>query len=227
MNDRNQRRRAAWATVRMPHRARSALVAFALAAAHSSLAAAAEPAVYPEPIRKTVIVDAPVSQVWNAWTTSDGVPTFMGYQAEVDLRPGGVYRVVFKTGETDPLDRGNDGRVVAVDPGKMLSVTWMTPMFMSELRGNSTSLVLYFSPLCEGSKTRVDLVNTGYGSGSRWLEAHAYNRKGWGTVLSRLVFRFRHGPIDWKTFKEEPRGPGDALARYDYSPDQSSNEICP
>jgi Activator of Hsp90 ATPase homolog 1-like protein len=54
-----------------------------------------ERAPYPEPIRKVVIVDAPPEQVWGAWATSGGVPTFMGYQAEVDLRPGGAFRVVF------------------------------------------------------------------------------------------------------------------------------------
>jgi uncharacterized protein YndB with AHSA1/START domain len=189
-------------------------------------AGAADGAPYPEPIRKTVMVDAPLEQVWDAWTTSRGIPTFMGYQAEVDLKPGGAFRVIFDADAAEPLDQGNDGTVVAVDPGKMMSVTWMTPMFMPELRGHSTSLVIYFRSRCDGRRTRVDLVNTGYGWGSRWLEAYEYNRKGWGTVLSRLVHRFQHGPIDWKTFKDAPRGPGDPATRFDYSASLPPGDEC-
>lgn len=157
------------------------------------------------PINRSVIVDAPISEVWKSWTTSAGVPTFMGLDAEIDLRPRGTFRVLFDRAGTSPIGRGNDGQILAFEPMKMLSITWMTPMFMPELSGESTSIVLRFMPLCKGSKSRVDLVNSGYGSGPKWREAYAYNSKGWVTVLSRLAYRFKYGPINWDTFQEESK----------------------
>lgn len=127
----------------------------------------------------------------------------MGLGAEIDLRPRGAFRVIFNRTGKSPLERGNDGQILAFEPMEMLSITWMTPMFMPELSGESTNIVLRFIPLCEGSKTRVDLVNSGYGSGPKWREAYAYNSKGWVTVLSRLAYRFKYGPINWDTFELE------------------------
>ena len=46
-------------------------------------------------IRKGVIVDAPVSEVWRAWTTEDGAVTFFAPQAHVELAIGGRYEMLF------------------------------------------------------------------------------------------------------------------------------------
>jgi uncharacterized protein YndB with AHSA1/START domain len=157
-------------------------------------------------INRSVVVDAPVAAIWQAWTTSEGVPTFMGLGAEVELRPRGAFRVLFDRNGKSPIERGNDGQILAFEPMKFLSITWMTPMFMPELRGESTSIVLHFMPICDGKTTRIDLVNTGYGFGPKWREAFTYNSKGWVTVLSRLAYRFKYGPINWDTFKEDSKG---------------------
>ncbi len=126
----------------------------------------------PAPIENSAIVDAPIEDVWKAWTTSGGPPTFVCFGAEIEAKPGGVYRVICNVDGKTPLDRGNDGRVVAIELLKMLSVTWMTPMHMQSLRGNSTSLVLYFEKIDDGKRTRVRLVNSGYGVGPDWAEAY-------------------------------------------------------
>lgn len=174
------------------------------------------------PINRSVVVDAPVAEVWRAWTTSKGVPTFMGLDAEVDLRPRGTFRIVFNRAGKTPVERGNDGQILAFEPMEMLSITWMTPMFMPELSGQSMNLVLRFMPLCGGSKTRVDLVNSGYGSGPKWREAYAYNSRGWVIVLSRLSYRFKYGPINWDTFKEDSK---DRMTSIDVPVDRSTESL--
>jgi formylglycine-generating enzyme required for sulfatase activity/uncharacterized protein YndB with AHSA1/START domain len=153
--------------------------------------------VLPAPIEAEVVVDAPLANVWAAWTTSTGVPTFMGFEAQVEPRPRGLFRVTFERAAKTPLDRGNDGVVVAVQPMRMLSVSWMTPMHIAVLRGNSTTLAIYFDALEGGQRTLVRIVNTGYGTGPEWAEAYAYNVRGWRNVLAALEYRFRNGPIDW------------------------------
>jgi uncharacterized protein YndB with AHSA1/START domain len=174
------------------------------------------------PIHRSVVIDAPVAEVWKAWTTSEGVPTFMGLSAEIELRPRGTYRVLFDRAGKSQIERGNDGQILAFEPMEMLSITWMTPMFMPELRGESTSIVLRFMPLCAGSKTRVDLVNSGYGSGPKWREAYAYNTKGWVTVLSRLAYRFKYGPINWDSFKTDSK---DRMNSIDIPVDRSKESL--
>lgn len=163
----------------------------------------------PKPIENSAIISAPLEEVWDAWTTSSGLPTWVGLGAEVDAKPRGVFRVTFQPDQADPIARGNDGTIVAIEPMKMLSVTWMTPMHMSGLTGNSTSLVIYFDELNDGKQTRVRLINSGYGIGSEWDEAYAYNVKGWDRVLSSLEYRFETGPIDWDwALKEMKKGKG-------------------
>jgi uncharacterized protein YndB with AHSA1/START domain len=173
--------------------------------AQQAVAPGAQP---PAPIEASTIVAASPAEVWAAWTTSSGVPTFLGLGAEIDARPRGVFRVAFDLTKTAPLDRGNDGIVLAVQPQRMLSVSWMTPMHMASLRGNSTLLTIYFEPTDDPRQTRVRVVNSGYGVGEVWAAAHAYNVKGWQRVLSALEYRFRTGPIDWDWAMAEMRKSG-------------------
>ena len=184
--------------------------------------AAASEVATASPIHRSVVVDAPAADVWKTWTTSEGVPTFMGLGAEIDLRPRGAYRVLFDRAGKTPLERGNDGQILAFEPMEMLSITWMTPMFMPELSGQSMSIVLRFMPLCGGRKTRVDLVNSGYGSGPKWRDAYAYNSRGWVTVLSRLAYRFKYGPINWETFATDSK---DRMASVDQPVDRSNERL--
>lgn len=152
----------------------------------------------PPPIRNTAIVESSIEDAWKLWTDDTAVTDFLGYEAEIDLRPGGRYHIVFVPDAPTAIDRGNAGHVVAIDPMRMLSITWMTPMHMDELRGNSTSLVLYFTAIDGGKRTQVDLINTGYGTSTAWRRAYDYNVKGWDRVLSHFQYATDVGPIDWK-----------------------------
>lgn len=140
-------------------------------------------------ITNHAVVTAPLADVWDAWTKSDELPKFVGRGAEIDLRPRGVYRVVFMPEKISPLDRGSDGVIISLEPQRMLTFTWMTPLHMKNLRGNSTVVHLHFTPL-DGGTTRVDLINTGYGQGEGWQAAYAYNVKGWDRILAALEYRF-------------------------------------
>lgn len=170
--------------------------------------ASAGEAAIPVPIENSAVINAPINEVWAAWTTPEGVPTFLGFAADVHPQPRGVFRVVFAPEKSTPLERGNDGIVVAVEHQRMLSVTWMTPMHMPNLKGNSTSLVLYFDQIDDGRRTLVRLINSGYGSGPEWQAAYQYNIKGWDRVLSALEYRFETGPIDWTWAMAELKSKG-------------------
>lgn len=153
--------------------------------------------VTPPPITNTVIVEGPLENAWALWTDPARMPEFMGFAAEIDPQPGGIYRAIFVPQADTPLGRGNDGRVIAVEDRKMLSFTWMTPMHMSGLSGNSTFVTLHFTPLEGGKRTQVDLINVGYGTSEEWREAYVYNVRGWDRVLTHFQYAMEVGPIDW------------------------------
>lgn len=155
-----------------------------------------------KPIINGAIIDAPVADVWEAWTTTQGVTSFMAPGAEIEGHVGGVYRAIFYPQAIRPIDRGNDGRIIAMEQHKFLAFSWMTPLHMEELKGNSTVILVYFfeeSP----TRTRVDLVNVGYGQSDLWRKAYDYNVKGWDRILSGLEYRFEAGPINWEARIQE------------------------
>jgi len=123
-----------------------------------------------------VIVNAGLEDVWEAWTTEEGVKTF--------LAPAG--------------ERGGEGnRVMAIQPMEMFSFTWNAPPTLPGVRDQRTHVTLRFFP--EGGRTRVTLCHDGGGTGGQWEQTFKYFQRAWGeVVLPRLQYRFDHGPVDWE-----------------------------
>jgi uncharacterized protein YndB with AHSA1/START domain len=82
----------------------------------------------PEALRIVRIVDAPRDQVFRAWTDPEqlrrwwGPGAFTCPEAEVDLRPGGGYRLAMQPTDGDPFILGGTYR--EVEPPARLVYTW-------------------------------------------------------------------------------------------------------
>jgi uncharacterized protein YndB with AHSA1/START domain len=141
-------------------------------------------------IRGEVIVDAPVSEVWRAWTTEEGIKSFFAPACRVDLSVGGAYEMYFLP-DGEPGSRGGEGcRVLAIQPEKMLSFTWNAPPHLPEARSQFTHVTLRFVELPDG-RARVLFKQDGWGTGGQWDEAFDYFKRAWlEIVLPRLVERF-------------------------------------
>jgi uncharacterized protein YndB with AHSA1/START domain len=137
-----------------------------------------------------VVVDAPVAEVWSAWTTVEGIQSFFAPAANIDLRPGGRYEPLFLL-DNPPGKQGCEGCIVlAVQPEKFLSFTWNSPPHLAEVREQFTHVTLRFQALPAG-KTKLTFHQEGWGEGGQWEESHAYFTKAWKqTVLPRLQKRF-------------------------------------
>lgn len=147
-------------------------------------------------IQKETVVPAPASDVWQAWTTQEGVTTFFAPKANVELAIGGRYEMLFNP-EAPPGSQGGEGlRVLSYLPEEMLSFTWNAPPHLPNVRRERTWVVVQFEPRAE-NKTWVGLTHLGWGEGSEWDQAYAYFTQAWDVVLARLVHRFEVGPIDW------------------------------
>jgi uncharacterized protein YndB with AHSA1/START domain len=150
----------------------------------------------PEPVVKTAIVNAPRLEVWKAWTTTEGVRSFMARDVEVDLKLFGNFEPRFQP--NSPLgSQGAEGcRVLSYLEGKMLSFTWNNPPILPTLRNLKTFVVIELAD--EGAnKTKVTLTHSGWPVHEKTEEAKTYFNRAWGNVLANLVKRFEDGPIQW------------------------------
>ena len=148
-------------------------------------------------IRKMVIVPAPVDEVWQVWTTTEGVTTFFAPKAKVELAVGGAYEMFFDPKQPEGL-KGSEGCIIlSFVPGEMLSFTWNAPPSLPGIRNKHTWVVLYFQAL-EKDKTKVSLVHLGWRMGEEWQKAIKYFDSAWEVVLGRLQYRFQESPLDWK-----------------------------
>jgi uncharacterized protein YndB with AHSA1/START domain len=148
-------------------------------------------------IREAVVVDAPVEQVWEAWTTPEGVRSFFAPACNVELRVDGPYEILFDP-HAPAGERGAEGmRVLSFQPKTMLAFTWNAPPHLTEVRGQLTHVLIRLRARDDG-RTLVTLTHSGWGEGGQWDEAFAYFERAWGQiVLPRLQYRFSVGPVDW------------------------------
>src|SRR5262245_63345739 len=101
-----------------------------------------------------VIVPAKISDVWTAFTTSEGLNTWLWQDCTVDLRPGGEWTVHYPGGKT------GGGTIVSFDKGRRIVIRALAPEQFPEVRRTRTLATFDFRPI--GSQTRVTLTQTGW-----------------------------------------------------------------
>ena len=148
-------------------------------------------------IRKTVTVNAPVEDVWEAWTTAEGARTFFGADARIELKPGGAYEIYFNAEEREGL-RGSEGcKVLAFRRPQFLVFSWNAPPEIPTIRKSKMKTRVEVRLESAGDRTDVSLTHSGWGTGADWDETFDYFERAWDVVLSRLKGRFDDGPFDW------------------------------
>lgn len=155
-------------------------------------------------IRKEATVTAPPMEVWNAWSTSEGIQSFFAPEAFVDARPEGRFSVHINPYAPAGQKGADDMRVLGVQPGKMISFTWNAPPSLPEARAQRTVVIVRLADAGEG-RTRVTLTHLGWGDGGQWDQAFQYFDRAWGRVLANLEKRFAEGPVDWAPWLQKMR----------------------
>lgn len=145
---------------------------------------------------KEASVDAPLAEVWKAWTTNEGLTSFFGPGAHMEATPGGPFEIYFSLKAPEGL-RGSEGcKVHSIVLGKLLAFEWNQPPTISALRGVHTLVTLRFEELAP-NRVRVAMTHSGWGVGEDWDKAYAYFDRAWDAVLGNLRYRFAVGPVDW------------------------------
>jgi len=129
-------------------------------------------------------IDLPRRDVWEDWSTPEGLESFFAQEALIDMRPGGDYIIVFDENAPEG-SKGNDyGQVLGFQYENMLHVTWSMPPYMPKIRPHLTSLQLEFNWI-DDDTTQLRLFHTGFGDSNAWDEGIAYFETVWPAVLSR------------------------------------------
>lgn len=156
----------------------------------------------PTEIVKDVVVPCSLDALFDSFATTAGVTTFFAPEAVIEPRVGGAYELYFDA-DAEPGERGTEGcTVLSIEPPRLLVVQWSFPPHLPRLRRERTQLSLAFSAdPREGA--RVVLAHQGFRevddplTRREWEEGYRYFNRVWGTVLARLVSRWKHGPLDW------------------------------
>jgi uncharacterized protein YndB with AHSA1/START domain len=176
----------------------------ALAILWSLLALAGVAAAAERALDKTVVVNATLDQVWEAWTTREGITSFFAPDARIDARVGGAFQIHMDPLAEPGMKGADDMRYLALQAKKMISFDWNAPPSLPEARQQRTFVIVRFEPVTDKS-TRVTLHHVGWGDGGEWDKSYAYFDRAWGFVLGNLKQRFETGPRNWSEWMEALR----------------------
>ena len=148
-------------------------------------------------IHLEIEINASISDIWNAWTTKEGIQSFFSPDCFVEFKVGGCYENYFNP-DAKVGERGGEGnKILAIQNETMFSFSWNAPPHLPDVRNQRTHVCIRFTKI-EKNKTKISLYHDGWGTGGQWDEAFEYFQIAWGKiVLPRLIYRFESGPIDW------------------------------
>lgn len=152
----------------------------------------------PEPIQVERIINAPISEVWNAWTTEEGVKSFLDTPCRIELKHGGPYEIYFAP-DAPAGSRGSEKcTVLSWVPERMLSISWNAPPMYPGVRNGDrhTFVVIHLDPM-DGLTTRARLSHDGWPTddeagalAEEWKGTREYFVKAWPNVLGALAAKF-------------------------------------
>jgi uncharacterized protein YndB with AHSA1/START domain len=134
--------------------------------------------------------EAPRERVFDAWTNPDVLrrwwaagETWETPLAEVDLRPGGRYRLSMRTDTGDVHTVG--GEYKEVQRPERLAYTWAWEQGAEEAQVGTADTLVVVEFLEDGDATLVKLTHSGF-DGEEDKQRHAH---GWQAVLANLERR--------------------------------------
>jgi uncharacterized protein YndB with AHSA1/START domain len=138
------------------------------------------------------IVDAPVAEVWAAWTTSAGLRAWLAPHADVELRVGALMRTNYSPNGSLGDASTIENRILSFEPERMLSiqVARAPADFPFKVEVANMWTVLYFEPMTE-DKTRIRIVGLGFTPSEQSQKMKMFFERGNAYTLAQLQKRFR------------------------------------
>jgi uncharacterized protein YndB with AHSA1/START domain len=135
---------------------------------------------FPDRIERTVEIAHPPVRVWAALTTAEGLGTWFGNEATIDLRPGGRARMTWTGGPTVEM------RVERVEEPTVFGFTW--PIYGLP-EDDPRRTYVEFTLEAAGAGTRLTVTESGFAQLPEEAHGKAYdgNTQGWASELAELV----------------------------------------
>ena len=135
---------------------------------------------FPDRIERTIEIAHPPARVWAALTTAEGLGTWFGDSATIDLRPGGEAKLTWSSGDAASL------RIERVEPPTAFGFTWGINGLPDD-DPRRTYVEFTLAPTATG--TRLTVVESGFAQlpDERHRESFDGNTEGWGSELGELV----------------------------------------
>ena len=135
---------------------------------------------FPDRIERTVELAHPPKKVWAALTTAEGLGTWFGHQATIDLRPGGTGQMTWNSGDKAEM------RIERVDEPTIFGFTWHIYGLPAE-DPRRTYVEFTLEPVDTG--TRLTVVESGFAQlpEDDYRKAFSSNTEGWTSELGELV----------------------------------------
>lgn len=150
-------------------------------------------------LQHQVILSATPAQVFDAFTTVDGLRAWAVPFAAVDFKVGGIWESSYSlSGRAG--DAGNiKNRYLAYVPGRMVAFQAVAapPTFQHPEVLTDVFTVAEIEGVSEG-KTRLTLSMVGYRSGREFDAVYELFLRNNAWSLEQLQKRFVSGPVDWK-----------------------------
>jgi uncharacterized protein YndB with AHSA1/START domain len=140
------------------------------------------------------VVNAPVAEVWRAFTTKEGIESWMTAKTEFTLAVGATWKTSYSKESTLDDDAAIHHVVLAYDPERMLAFrTVKAPKgFPFPAALAKTWVVVYFEPLPEG-RTKVTERMMGFTEDEDSQKMRGFFEQGNRITMEALVKRFGGG----------------------------------
>lgn len=134
---------------------------------------------FPDRIERTMELDHPPAKVWAALTTAEGLGTWFGHHATIDLRPGGTARMTWDHGHEADL------RIERVEEPTVFGFTWRV-FGMPKQDPRRTYVEFTLEPV--GTGTRLRVVETGFAQlpDDEYRTGYEAHLEGWASELGEL-----------------------------------------
>ena len=133
-------------------------------------------------------VKAPIDTVWRAWTTKEGIESWMVAKTEIELRIGALWRTSYNRDSNLDDDASIHQEILAFDPGRMLSFRTIKPPkgFPFPTAILKTWTVVYFEPVDSG-QTKITSRMMGYTGDAESQTMRAFFERGNKATLDNFV----------------------------------------
>ena len=150
-------------------------------------------------LQQSIVVPATARQVWDAFTTTEGMQTWAVPVVHVDFRPGGIWESAYSLDGRIGAPGNIKNRILSFFPIRMLTfqVVAAPPGFAHAELLPDIVTVIELDELAP-SMVRVTESMVGYKSGEGYDTLYRSFEAGNAWSLRKLRQRFIEGPIDWQ-----------------------------